>query len=169
MNVRIAGPDGNDQPEGESGEIWLSGVTVMREYWNQPEATAAALRDGWFRTGDIGYVKDGYLFVVDRLKDVINRSGEKIAAAEVESCLLQHPDLAEAAVLGIPDATTGEAVVAVVVPHEGRTPDPEALRKFAAANLASYKVPTTITLADRLPRNATGKLLKADIRKQWFP
>ena len=169
MNVRIVNADGTQLPEGESGEIWLSGVTVMREYWNMPEATAAALHDGWFRTGDVGYLKDGYLFVVDRLKDVINRAGEKIAAAEVESCLLQHEDLAEAAVLGIPDAKTGEAVVAVVAPHEGRTPDPEALRKFVGARLASYKVPNQIRVADKLPRNPTGKLLKSDIRKQWFP
>ena len=168
MNVRIAGPDGQALPDGESGEIWLSGVTVMREYWQQPDATAQALQDGWFRTGDIGYVKDGYLFVVDRLKDVINRAGEKIAAAEVESCLLQHEDLAEAAVLGVPDASTGEAVVALVAPHPGRTPDPEALRAFVAARLASYKVPMRIVLADKLPRNPTGKLLKSEIRKQWF-
>ncbi len=107
--------------------------------------------------------------MVDRLKDVINRAGEKIAAAEVESCLLQHEDLAEAAVLGIPDAKTGEAVVAVVAAHEGRAPEPEALRKFVTSRLASYKVPTRIVVAEKLPRNPTGKLLKADIRKQWFP
>ena len=169
MKVRIANAEGQALADGETGEIWLSGVTVMREYWNMPEATAAAMQDGWFRTGDVGYVKDGYLFVVDRLKDVINRAGEKIAAAEVESCLLQHQDLAEAAVLGIPDAKTGEAVVAVVSAHEGRALEPEALRKFVAARLASYKVPTRIVVADKLPRNPTGKLLKTDIRKQWFP
>jgi long-chain acyl-CoA synthetase len=90
--VRIAGPDGPGLPAGQAGEIWVRGVTVMQQYWGQPEATAQALQDGWFRTGDIGYLDDeGFLFVVDRIKDVINRSGEKIAAAEFESCLSDAP------------------------------------------------------------------------------
>jgi len=169
MQVRIADIDDRALPEGEPGEIQVRGVTVMREYWGQPEATAAALRDGWLRSGDVGYLKDGYLFVVDRLKDVINRAGEKIAAAEVESCLLQHPGLAEAAVVSVPDATYGEAVAAVVVPVEGPAPTEAQLQAFVAERLAPYKVPSRILVTrEALPRNATGKLLKSVLRRDFF-
>lgn len=170
MQVRIAGDDGRELPEGEPGEIQVRGVTVMREYWRQPEATAAALRDGWLSTGDVGYLESGHLYVVDRLKDVINRAGEKIAAAEVESCLLQCPELAEAAVVSVPDPVHGEAVAAVVVPAEGATPDEARLREFVAARLASYKVPARIVISrEPLPRGPTGKLVKAELRRRFFP
>ena len=169
MQVRIA--DLNDRPleEGEAGEVQLRGVSVMTEYWGQPEATAAALHDGWLRTGDVGYLKDGYLYIVDRLKNVINRAGEKIAAAEVESCLLQNPQLVEAAVIPIPDRKYGEAVAAVVVPAEGAEPTEAELQAFVGERLASYKVPSRIVVRrEPLPKNPTGKLLKTELRR-LFP
>ncbi|MBP6105025.1 MAG: class I adenylate-forming enzyme family protein [Steroidobacteraceae bacterium] len=168
IEIRIVDADDRPLPEGERGEIQVRGVPVMSEYWGQPEATAAALRDGWLRTGDVGYLKDGYLFVVDRLKNVINRAGEKIAAAEVESCLLEDPALAEAAVLPIPDPVYGEAVAAVVVPVPGAATTEAELRAFVASRLAAYKVPSRIIVRrEPLPKNPTGKLLKNELRR-WF-
>lgn len=169
IDVRIVDPGGAPLPAGEPGEIWLRGVTVMQSYWRNPDASRQALPDGWFRTGDIGYLDDeGFLFVVDRIKDVINRSGEKIAAAEVESCLLEHPAVIEAAVFAAPDEHTGEAVVAAVVvdPSAGVTSD--ALRAHVAARLAAYKVPAVIHVrGEALPRNPAGKLLKSDLKREY--
>ena len=166
--VRIVGPDGAALPPGQAGEVWVRGVTVMREYWRQPEATAAALADGWFHTGDIGYLdEDGFLFVVDRLKDVINRAGEKIAAAEVESCLSEHPAVREVAVIAAPDADTGEAVVAIVVPAAGATVTPQELQQHVATRLAAYKVPSQVILREApLPRNPAGKLVKGVLKQE---
>ncbi len=164
--LRIVDDAGKDQPVGERGEIWVRGVTVMQKYWGQPELTGQALHDGFFRTGDIGYLDEaGFLFVIDRLKDVINRSGEKIAAAEVESCLSQMPEINEAAVIAMPDAVTGEAVVAVVVAKPGATLTPEQVQAHVAAHLASYKVPSRVVIREqRLPRNPAGKLLKGEVK-----
>ena len=141
----------------------------MQGYWRQPAATEQAMADGWLRTGDIGFVDSaGLLHVVDRIKDVINRSGEKISAAEVESCLLMHPDVVEVAVLAVPDATTGEAVAAQVVLRGRSSVDAAQLRLFAAPRLAAYKVPTQWRLQDEpLPRNPAGKLQKAELRRAW--
>ncbi|MDY0065809.1 MAG: class I adenylate-forming enzyme family protein [Steroidobacteraceae bacterium] len=166
MEVRIADPDDRELPPGEAGEIQVRGVCVMREYRGQPEATAAALRGGWMHTGDIGYLEDGYLFVVDRIKNVINRSGEKIAAAEVESCLLQNPALIEAGVVSIPDPVHGEAVAAVVTPAPGAAPTEAQLQAFVAERLASYKVPSRILVySGALPKNPAGKLLKRELQR----
>jgi long-chain acyl-CoA synthetase len=168
IDLRIIDADGNPLPAGSMGEICLRGVTVMEGYWNDPEATANAMRGGWFHTGDVGYVSDdGLLFVVDRIKDVINRSGEKIAAAEVESCLLQHPSLNEAAVFAMPDEGTGEAVAAAVVVREGFWVSEAELQAHVAAHLAGYKVPARIFMReDALPRNPAGKLLKGDLKRE---
>jgi long-chain acyl-CoA synthetase len=168
MQVRIVDPDGRMLADGEAGEIQVRGVPVMREYWGQPEATAEVLRDGWLSTGDVGYLEEGFLFVVDRIKNVINRAGEKIAAAEVESCLLQHAGLAEAAVISIPDPVHGEAVAAVVVAAEGAVLTEAELQAFVAGRLASFKVPSRILVRhEPLPKNPTGKLLKADLRRYF--
>lgn len=169
VEVRIADAAGQPLPPCEPGEICLRGVTLMKGYWRNEDATAAAMQDGWFRTGDVGYVDDeGFLFIVDRIKDVINRCGEKIAAAEVESCLLQQPDVLEAAVFAVPDEETGEAVVAVVSVREGCRLDPESLRAHVGAHLAAYKVPAVLqVLTSALPRNPAGKLLKAQLRKRF--
>jgi long-chain acyl-CoA synthetase len=169
IDVRIVDFDGTALPAGEAGEIWLRGVTVMQGYWRNAEGTAEALRDGWLRTGDIGYVDAaGQLYVVDRLKDVINRNGEKIAAAEVESCLLQHPEVSEAAVFGVPDERMGEAVVAVVVPQPGLALTPAQIDAHVRAHLAAYKAPSQVFLRDgALPRNPAGKVLKAALRSEY--
>ena len=170
IDVQVSDPEGRPLHAGEAGEIWLRGVTVMQGYWRNAEATAASMSDGWFRSGDVGYVDDeGFLFIVDRIKDVINRSGEKIAAAEVESCLLQMPDVLEAAVFAVPDETTGEAVAAVVSVREGSTLDGPALRAHVGAHLAAYKVPASVqVLSVALPRNAAGKLLKGEVRSAFL-
>lgn len=171
MVVRVADFDGSPMPAGELGEIWLQGVTIMHSYWAQPEASAKALADGWFRSGDIGYVdSDGFLVIVDRIKDVINRSGEKIAAAEVESCLLQHPSLVEAAVFAQPDEQTGEAVVAVVVATPGVYLSEADVQAHVAAHLAAYKVPLRVHVRlGELPRNPAGKMLKSVLKKEYIP
>ncbi|MEG2045526.1 MAG: class I adenylate-forming enzyme family protein [Comamonas sp.] len=168
IEVRIADLDGSALPVGEAGEIWLKGVTLMQGYWGEQEVTAKAMHEGWFRTGDIGVVDaDGFLTIVDRIKDVINRSGEKIAAAEVEACLLQHELLEEVAVFSMPHEVTGEQVVAVVVSKPRAQLTEETLRAFVAQRLAGYKVPSKIVVrSDPLPRNPAGKMLKAAIRKE---
>lgn len=171
IDVRIADIDGEPMPTGQAGEIWLRGVTVMQGYLNQPEASASTLHGGWLRTGDIGILDEsGYLRVVDRIKDVINRSGEKISSAEVESCLLQHPGIEEAAVFGQPDDVTGEAIVAVVVTKTGVMLDAAAVQQHVRERLAGYKVPAVVHLrSEHLPRNPAGKMLKSSLKKLYFP
>jgi len=171
MELRIADVFGDPVPTGQDGEIWLRGVTVMDGYWNQPRATQAAISDGWFRTGDVGLIDaDGFLRIVDRIKDVINRNGEKIAAAEVESCLLQHGAVEDAVVFAQADEQTGEAVVAVVHLRAGAHATAEELRQHVAGRLAAYKVPQVVHLRDSaLPRNPAGKLLKNAVKKEYQP
>ncbi|HLM64569.1 MAG TPA: AMP-binding protein [Acidimicrobiales bacterium] len=169
MEVRIADPDGRPVPAGETGEVWLRGPTVFRGYHGNSGATAAALTDdGWFRTGDAGMLDDdGYLYVVDRLKDVIIRGGENVYAAEVEAVLYEHPDVAEAAIVGVPDERLGEQVAAVVRLRPGAVTGAEAVRAHVAARLAAFKVPSVVHLTpDALPRNAAGKVLKRELRTQ---
>lgn len=162
--------EGKPLPAGEVGELQVQGVTVMAGYWGQPEATARAMYGGWFHTGDIGRIDaDGYVHIVDRLKDVINRHGEKIAALEVESCLLHHPAIVEAAVFARPDDTTGEAVVAVCALTEGARLTADEVRAHVAARLAAYKVPVDVHLRQEpLPRNPAGKLLKTVLKREYL-
>lgn len=169
VELRVMSPDGELMPTGEPGEIALRGVTIMREYWRNPDETAQALEDGWLRTGDIGYLDEqGFLYVVDRIKDVINRNGEKIASAEVESCLLQHPLVQEAAVFGVPDDRFGEAVVAVIVTPDVNVLSSDDIAAYVQEHLAAYKTPTRVHLrCDPLPRNPTGKLLKTKLKTQY--
>jgi long-chain acyl-CoA synthetase len=168
IELRVVEFDGTPLPTGEAGELWMRGVTVMQAYWAQPEASAAMFSDGWLRSGDIGILDaDGFVRVVDRIKDVINRNGEKIAAAEVESCLLQHPGIVEAAVFAQPDDQTGEAVVAAVVTAPGVVLTEAAVRAHVTAHLAAYKVPVRVFLrSDPLPRNPAGKMLKTTIKRE---
>lgn len=170
IECRVVDEQGQTLPTGQAGEIWLRGVSLMQGYWQQPDATARALQGGWFRTGDVGMLDEhGLLRVVDRIKDVINRNGEKIAAAEVESCLMMHPEVLEVVVYGVPDATTGEAVVAEVVLRPGSQPEPEELRRHAAQHLAAYKVPLHVLLrTEPLPRNPAGKSLKPPLREAFL-
>jgi fatty-acyl-CoA synthase len=152
---------------GATGEICVRGGNVMPGYWNRPDATKAAFtEDGWFRSGDVGYRDaEGFLFVCDRLKDMVISGGENIYPAEVESVLYDHPDIAEVAVIGAPDAQWGERVVAVVAPKPGRMITLDELRDYAQQRLARYKLPKELRLVDALPRNPTGKVLKASLRQ----
>jgi acyl-CoA synthetase (AMP-forming)/AMP-acid ligase II len=167
MEVKIVDSDGNEAPPGEVGEIWLRGPTVVRGYFNNAEATAASFRDGWFLTGDLGRLDDeGFLYVVDRLKDVIIRGGENIYAAEVEAALYEHPDITEAATIGIPDERMGEEVGAVIRVRDGASISPDEVRAHVAARLASFKVPSRVWIVnEELPRNAAGKVLKRELRE----
>ena len=169
IEVRVVDLDGTDMPLGTEGEIWLRGVSLMEGYLNQQGEKGLGLTDGWLKTGDIGRLEEGGLLrIVDRIKDVINRAGEKIAAAEIESCLLQHPDLLEAAVFSQPDATTGEAVVAVVVlaPHAKLGPDE--VKQHVAGRLAAYKVPQQVHVrTEGLPKNPAGKMLKNALKREY--
>jgi len=168
MEIRIADPLGHPVPAGEVGEIWIKGPTVIRGYWDDPAATAAALTDGWFHTGDAGRLDDdGFLYVADRMKDVVIRGGENVYAAEVEAALYEHPDVAEAAIVGVPHERLGEEVAAVVRLRDGATVDADGLRAHVAGRLAAFKVPAVVHLtADALPRNAAGKVLKRELRDE---
>ncbi|MQA94875.1 MAG: AMP-binding protein [Streptosporangiales bacterium] len=167
-DVRVADPASlEDVPEGEIGELWFRGPHVVRGYWNNPKATAEAFIDGWFRTGDLGHVTDGWVYVVDRIKDVVIRGGENVYCAEVEAALFEHPGVADAAVIGLPHRSLGEEVAAVVTPAEGATLTAEELRAHVGERLAAFKVPTHVLIsAEPLPRTATGKVLKRDLRKE---
>lgn len=166
-DVRVVDPDtGEDVPEGVPGELWFRGPQVCAGYWRNPEATAAALQDGWMRTGDAGVLEEGgFLVLRDRLKDVIKRGGESIYCIEVENVLHQHPAVLEAAVVGIPDDIYGERVKAVVACKPGRETSEDELREFCRSHLARFKVPSIVEFVTELPRNAGGKVLKAQLRR----
>ncbi|WP_225804412.1 long-chain fatty acid--CoA ligase [Streptomyces sp. NK15101] len=168
-DVRVLLPSGEEAAPGEKGEVVVAGPNVTPGYWNLPEATAAAFRDGGrFRSGDVATVdEDGYVRLVDRLKDMIISGGENVYPAEVEDALLGHPDVAEAAVIGVPDARWGEVGRAVVVPRAGATVTEGELIAHLEGRLARYKIPKSVVLAPDLPRNATGKLLKAPIKARY--
>jgi long-chain acyl-CoA synthetase len=169
MEVKVVSLDGDDLPPGEVGEIWLKGPTVVRGYFGLDQETAAAFTDGWFHTGDLGRLdKDGNLYVVDRLKDVIIRGGENVYAAEVEAAVYEHPDVAEAAIIGLPHERLGEEVGAVVRPKPHVKLTEEDVREHVAARLAAFKVPSRVWITeDELPRNASGKVLKRELRDQY--
>ncbi|MGR6520342.1 AMP-binding protein (plasmid) [Rhodococcus erythropolis] len=168
--VRLVDPDGNDVPVGSVGEIIVQGVpgrTLMKGYHNNPEATANALRDGWFWTGDNAYAdEDGYLFWFDRRSDMIKRAGENISTAEVEFVINEHPDVAEVAVIGVPDPLRDEAVKAVIVPVAGATVTQEQIREFCVGRLAHFKIPTFVELRDTLPKTSIGKISKGVLRNE---
>jgi len=168
VEVRIAGDDGTVLPPGQRGEIQIKAPMVMAGYWRNPEATAAALTDGWLRTGDIGEVdEDGYVYVRDRKKDMIIRGGENVYCAEIEDRIEQHPAVLEAAVIGVPHPVLGEEVKAVVHLRPDESLDAEELRAWVAATLAHFKVPSEVAFVDEdLPRNATGKVLKNQLRAE---
>jgi long-chain acyl-CoA synthetase len=154
----------------EVGEIWVSGPTLFRGYWRQPEATAAALVEGWLRTGDVGHLDDeGFLYIDDRLKDMILRGGINVYCAEVESVIYEHPSVLEVAVCGLPDERWGECVAAVVVVREDGYLNEERLRDFLAPRLAHYKIPARIAFTtERLPTNAAGKVAKRSLAVRYF-
>jgi len=167
--LRVVDPTtGRDVPTGELGEFWVRSDQRMAGYWQKPEATQETItEDGWLRTGDAGRVdEDGYLYLEDRVKDMIISGGENIYPAEVERVLAEHPDVADVAVIGVPHPKWGETPKAVVVLNEGATLDEAALIEFTRDKLAHYKCPTSVTAVPALPRNATGKILKRELRAQ---
>jgi long-chain acyl-CoA synthetase len=165
--LRIVSEDGRDQPLGEPGEIWVKSPLVMSGYWNNPEASAKAFsEDGWLRTGDVGFLDaDGFITIVDRIKDMIISKSENIYSAEIERAFQEYPGLREVAAYGVPDARMGERLVVAVVPHPGESLDAHEVMAFARANLAGYKVPTEIVVKpEPFIRNATGKVDKVLLR-----
>jgi long-chain acyl-CoA synthetase len=163
VEIRLVNVDG-DALVGDVGEVWVKGDNIFGGYYNDPEATAAVLTDGWLHTGDMATTDDdGYLYLVDRSKDLIIVSGFNVYPAEVEEMLVMHPDVAEAAVVGVPHPHTGEAVKAYVVTRPGADADEEALIEHSLDHLARYKCPTKIIFVDVLPRNATGKLVRRSL------
>ncbi len=156
-----------EKPEGDVGEIWVRGPQIMKGYWKNPEANREALVDGWFRTGDAGYLRDGYLYIHDRVKDMIISGGENIYPAEIENALMQHPGIADAAVIGVPDDRWGETVKALVKRADESLSE-EAVMSFCRERLAGYKCPTSVDWVEDLPRNPSGKLLKVELRKPYW-
>jgi acyl-CoA synthetase (AMP-forming)/AMP-acid ligase II len=167
--VRIVDSDGNDLPPYQVGEILYQGENLMAGYWARQEATARAIRDGWFHTGDAGYVDgEGFIFLKDRIKDMIISGGENIYPAEVEGVLMGHPEVLECAVIGVPDAKWGEAVKAVVIRRPGTTLSETALIEWSRDKLAGFKRPSSVDFIEALPRNASGKLLKRVLREPYW-
>ena len=166
IDVAILAPDGRRQPADEEGEICIRGDRVMKGYNKREDDTESALRDGWLHTGDVGKIDDGgYLFITGRLKDMIIRGGENIGPAEIEQVLEDHPGVAEAAVIGVPDVEWGEIVKAILVPAGPAQPSAEDLTAYVKTRLASYKAPAYYEFVKELPRNHLGKVLKTDLRK----
>ncbi|MEV0557065.1 o-succinylbenzoate--CoA ligase [Streptomyces sp. NPDC050597] len=167
-DVRVVRPDLTPAETGETGEVVVRGPHVMPGYWGLPDETAAVFHDGWFRSGDAARIdEDGYVTIVDRIKDMIISGGENIYPAEIEDQLLAHPDIVECAVIGVPDEKWGEVPRAVVVPREDVALDPDEVLASLAGRLAKYKIPKSVVLADELPRTASGKLLKSRVRKRY--
>lgn len=167
--IRCMDEEGNPVPTGEVGEIAIKSDFVMKGYWNRPEATQDAIRNGFFYTGDAGYFdEDGFLFIHDRVKDMIISGGENIYPAEVENAVFGHPDVADVAVIGVPDEKWGEAVKAIVVRKPDTNPEPDAIITWVKERIASYKCPKTIDFIEELPRNPSGKILRKDLREKYW-
>lgn len=171
VRIEIRDPlKGEAVPTGEQGEIWVRTEQMMGGYWNRPEATASAVgADGWYHSGDAGHFDaDGYLYITDRIKDMIISGGENIYPAEIERVLAEHPSVGDLTVVGVPDDRWGEVPKAVVVPAEGHTVDEAELLAYCRDHLASYKCPKSVDVVDELPRNPTGKILKKDVRARYW-
>lgn len=173
--MRVVDPvSGKDLPEGETGEVWLETVRNLKQYWRDEEATRRAFpegrneRGGWFRTGDGGYIKDGYLYINDRIKDMVISGGENIYPAEIENLLMKHPAVADGAIIGVPDPTWGEAVKACVVLRPGAAATEREIIDWMRERLAHYKCPKSIDFVDTLPRNPSGKILKRVLREPYW-
>jgi long-chain acyl-CoA synthetase len=170
VELRIVDPDsGDDCADGVVGEVLIRASTVMVGYWNQPDATSAAIdADGWFHSGDAGYLHEQRLYLHDRIKDMIVSGAENVYPAEVENVLMRHPAVADVAVIGIPDERWGETVKAVVVTVPGAVVEADGIIGFARADLAHYKCPRSVDFVDELPRNAAGKVLKRALREPYW-
>ncbi|MFE5585508.1 long-chain-fatty-acid--CoA ligase [Kitasatospora sp. NPDC056531] len=168
--VRIVDFNGTEVPRGQVGEVVVRGDHTMLGYWNRPEDTATALEAGWIHTGDGGYMDEhGYVFIVDRIKDMIVSGGENIYSAEVENALAKHPAVAACAVIGVPDPRFGERVHAVVVLQHGQSATEEQLRDACREHIAGYKVPRSVEVVDALPMSGAGKILKRELRRKYWP
>jgi acyl-CoA synthetase (AMP-forming)/AMP-acid ligase II len=171
VSLRVVDPDsGQDAPPGAVGEVWTRSPYNMAGYWGKPEETAATIdAEGWLRTGDAGYFDtDGYLYLHDRIKDMVVSGGENIYPAEVENVLLSHPAIVDAAVIGVPDPKWGETVKAIVVLAPGETLDEASFIAHCRDRLAHYKCPTSVEVTDALPRNPSGKILKRELRAPYW-
>ena len=167
IEIRVMDPEGHEVPDGQNGEFWVRMPNMFGGYWNQPEATAAVMRDGWYRTGDAGYRDtDGLLYIVDRVKDMIITGGENVYSAEVEQALAKHPAVRQCAVIGLPDPKWGERVTAVIIPAAGTAPTQEEIIAHCRGLIAGYKVPKEVRFVEALPMTATGKILKRAVRDQ---
>ena len=169
-DVRIVDPEGNQLPPGEVGEIIVKGPNVIKEYWQRPEETAAAIVDGWFHSGDLGYFdEDGYIYISDRLKDMIISGGENIYSAEVESLIMELDAISAVALIGVPDEKWGEVPVAVVTVKPGASLSEDDVIAHLSGRLARYKIPKRVVFTDELARTASGKVRKADLRSMLAP
>jgi long-chain acyl-CoA synthetase len=170
VDVRVVNDDGKDVAPDEVGEVIARGPNIMVGYWRRPDETAAAVRDGWLHTGDLATVdQDGYIYLVDRKKDMIVTGGENVFSTEVEAALYEHPAVKEAAVIGIPDPDWGEAVHACVALLDGKVATPDELVEFCRGRLANYKLPRSIELFEgELPKGGTGKILKKELRERYW-
>ena len=170
VEARVVGEDGKELPRGEVGEIVIRGANVMMGYWRQPELTARAIRDGWMHTGDGGSMdENGFIYVVDRMKDMIISGGENVYSAEVENAVHEHPAVAECAAIGVPDETWGERVHAIVRLKDGASADAEAIIAHCRERIAGFKRPRSMEFrADPLPLSGAGKILKTELRKPWW-
>jgi long-chain acyl-CoA synthetase len=166
VEMSIRDEDGNELPDGSTGEICIRGGNVMRGYWKQPEETAKVLKGGWLYTGDVGHRNaEGFYFITDRKKDMLLVNGINVYPREIEEVIYRFPGVKEAAVVGVPDARRGEQPIACVVPSDGVILDEKALLLFVREKLADYKVPRRVILLDKLPRNPTGKILKTALKQ----
>jgi acyl-CoA synthetase (AMP-forming)/AMP-acid ligase II len=168
-HVRIVDDNGDEVDRGRVGEISVRGPQLMTTYWNLPEATEKNLRDGWLMTGDAAFMdEDGYIFIQDRIKDMIVSGGENVYPAEVESALFEHPNVADAAVIGIPSERWGETILAFLVTRDGDPIDTEEMIAFCRERLAGYKIPREVKCIEEIPRNPSGKALKKDLREPYW-
>ncbi len=170
VELKIVDGEGNELPSNEVGEVWTRSSNNMLQYWNLPDATRTTVEvGGWVKTGDAGYLdEDGYLYIHDRVKDMIITGGENVYPAEVESAIYGHPDVLEVAVIGIPDDKWGESVKAVCVPKPEATIDADSIISWARERIAGFKVPKTVDIVVALPRNASGKILRKDLRAPYW-
>jgi acyl-CoA synthetase (AMP-forming)/AMP-acid ligase II len=169
VELKIVAADGEEVPRGQVGEVVVRSPVVMKGYWNKPDATAASIRDGWMRTGDAAYMdEDGYVFIYDRVKDMIVTGGENVYPAEVENALLGHPSIADAAVIGVPDDAWGEAVKATVVLKPGAPQDAADIIAWACTRIANFKAPKSVDFVDAIPRNLSGKILRRELREPYW-
>ena len=173
--VRIVDEDGNDVPDGEVGEIWSRSHQNLKGYWKNPEATAAAFPEGrdddgfgWFASGDAGYLKDGFVFIHDRVKDMIVSGGENIYPAEIENAIMSHDGVADVAVIGLPSEQWGESPLALIIPAEGADPSEQDIIDHCGELLARFKLPKNVERIEAIPRNPSGKILKTELRKPYW-